>query len=59
MKECQESKRTMFENINSRDRDSTIQTLIALGRSLPDVHKSKHAIHALYVSSEDDDAISI
>lgn len=60
VKETQESERAMYENINSKDRDHTIQTLIALGRNLPDTFKnSTHAFHEVYSLSEEDDAISL
>ena len=60
VKETQESERAMYENINSKDRDHTIQTLIALGRNLPDTFKnSTHAFNAVYSLSEEDDAISL
>lgn len=73
MKESQESQRAMYENINSRDRDDTVQTLLALGRNLPDSLTScfkkyptpmSHHIHAyrstLSCSEDDeDDAASL
>ncbi len=60
VKETQESERAMYENINSKDRDHTIQTLIALGRNLPDTFKnSTHAFNEVYSLSEEDDAISL
>lgn len=60
VKETQESERAMYENINSKDRDHTIQTLIALGRNLPDTFKnSTHAFNEMYSLSEEDDAISL
>jgi len=60
VKETRESDRAMYENINSKDRDHTIQTLIALGRNLPDTFKnSTHAFNEVYSLSEEDDAISL
>lgn len=61
LKESQESQRTVYENINSKDRDNTVQTLLALGRNLPDTLASSKNIYRTtrYYSSEEDEAMSL
>ena len=61
LKESQESQRNVYENINSKDRDNTVQTLLALGRNLPDtLASSKNTYRTTrYYSSEEDEAMSL